>query len=98
MRCSKNPLCDLEDSHGGECMFSPDMPDDSPSVIGAHLAPLPTQHEAETAWRALFAARLVERGVDEQSAKACAAAGDVRLEDDPAEAADDEMSYWDADE
>lgn len=72
--------------------------DDEPSVIGAHPSPLPTQEEAEAAWRALFAARLIERGVDEESAKACAAAGDVDLEEDPQCAADDELSYWDADE
>jgi hypothetical protein len=72
--------------------------DDEPSVIGAHPSPLPSQQEAEAAWRALFAARLVERGVDEASAKACAEAGDVHFDFDPADAADDELSYWDADE
>lgn len=61
--------------------------------------PMPTQQDAERAWRELFAARLVERGVlDADAAKACAEAGEVDLSVDPAEAADDEVECWDADE
>ncbi len=61
--------------------------------------PMPTQADAERAWRELFAARLVERGVlDADAAKACAEAGDVDLSIDPADAADEEVTYWDADE
>lgn len=73
--------------------------DDSPSVIGAAPAPMPTRAEAESAWRKLFAARLVERDIlDQESADACAAAHDVDLSADPAETADEEVQYWDADE
>lgn len=73
--------------------------DDSPSVIGATPEPMPTRAEAEAAWRKLFAARMVERDIlDRQSADACAAAHDVDLSVDPAEAADAEVEYWDADE
>lgn len=73
--------------------------DDSPSVIGAGLAPLPTRAEAEAVWRKMFAARMVERDLlDQAAADACAAAADVDLSVDPAEAADDEVTYWDADE
>lgn len=70
--------------------------DDSPSVIGTDLPPMPTPEEA---WRARFAARLVERDIlDADSAIACAAAADVDLSADPVEAADEEVTYWDADE
>jgi len=72
--------------------------DDSPSVIGADPWPMPTLEDAERAWRELFAARLVELGVDAESANACAAAGNVDLTDDPASAANAEVEYWDADE
>jgi hypothetical protein len=72
--------------------------DDSPSVIGTDLPPMPTLADAHAAWRELFAARLVQLGVDPESAKACADAGDVDLDCDPEHAADDEVSYWDADE
>lgn len=75
--------------------------DDEPPVMGVGdgLPPMPTIEEAHAAWRRAFAARLVERGaLDHESADACAAAGDVDLSENPADAADDEMSYWDADE
>lgn len=73
--------------------------DDSPSVIGATPDPMPTRAEAEAAWRRLFAARMVERDIlDQQSADACAASHDVDLSVDPAEAADAEVEYWDADQ
>jgi hypothetical protein len=61
--------------------------------------PMPTLADAHAAWRELFAARLVERGIlDAEAAKACAEAGEVDLSVGPAEAADDEVTYWDADE
>lgn len=74
--------------------------DDSPSVIGTDLlGPMPTRSDAEAAWRKLFAARMVERDIlDPESARACAEAHDVDLSTDPAEAADAEVEYWDADE
>ncbi len=72
---------------------------DEPSVLGAgDPAPMPTRHDAEIAWRRLFAERLVECGVlDAEAARACAEASDVDLECDPLDAADDEVSYWDGD-
>ena len=74
---------------------------DELSVLGAGdgVAPMPTREEAEAAWRKAFAARMVEVGaLDQESADACAAAGDVDLSEDPAVAADAEMEYWDSDE
>lgn len=72
--------------------------DDSPAVIGAVLDPMPTKAEAEAIWREAYAARLVERDLlDWDSARACAAAGDVDLSANPADAADSDVEYWDAD-
>ncbi len=71
--------------------------DDEPSVMGAGcgISPMPTREEAEAVWRKAFAARLVEAGaLDQESADECAAAVDVDFQQDPAEAADDEIEYW----
>ena len=50
----------------------------------------------EKEWLDKFEARLIERGVDNDFAKATreASSEDVDLSFDPADAADDEMSYW----
>jgi hypothetical protein len=47
-------------------------------------------------WFDKFEARLIERGVDKEFAKATrdASSEDVDLSYDPADAADDEISYW----
>lgn len=52
------------------------------------------EKNAEAEWRQRFAARMVERGVDPHDAKACSEAGEIDLSIDPANAADDELSYW----
>jgi hypothetical protein len=72
--------------------------DDSPSVIGTDLAPMPTEADRREAYRRLYVARMVSKGVHEEDACACFEAGDVDYEINPEDAADDEMSYWDADE
>lgn len=74
--------------------------DDEPPVIGAGDGPslVPTRLEAEAAWRRAYVERMVERGVDRESAQACSDAGDVDLSCSPADAADDELSYWENDE
>lgn len=73
---------------------------DEPSVIGAGdgPSPMPVRAEAETVWRRLYVDRMVERGVDRESAQACCDAGDADLSVDPADAADDELQYWADDE
>jgi len=73
--------------------------DDEPSVIGAGCghSPMPTQADREAAWRHLYVARMVERGIALKDAQACCAAGDADLSEDPAQAADDELDYWAAD-
>lgn len=47
-------------------------------------------------WLDKFEARLIERGVDKDFAKATrdAASEDIDLSYDPSDAADDEVSYW----
>jgi hypothetical protein len=74
--------------------------DDELSVIGAggFPPPMPTQADAEAVWRAAYVARMVERGIHREDAQACCDAGDVDLSQNPADAADDELSYWDSDE
>lgn len=76
------------------------MNDDSPSIIGAGCgsAPMPTKAEAEAIWRRRYVDRMVERGVDRADAQACCDAGDVDLSISPADAADDELQYWENDE
>jgi len=51
---------------------------------------------SKTDWLDKFEARLIERGVDKDFAKETreASSEDVDLSFDPADAADDEMSYW----
>ena len=70
--------------------------DDEPSVMGAGdgLTPGPSRVEAEAAWRRHYVDRMVERGIDRDDAQACCEAGEVDLSEDPATAADDELSYW----
>lgn len=77
-----------------------DLPDDEPSVIGAGdgPSPMPLRSEAETVWRQAYVARMVERGIDLESAQACCDAGDADLSSDPADAADDELAVWAADD
>jgi hypothetical protein len=72
------------------------MSDDEPSVLGAGggPSPMPTRSEAEAAWRRFYVDRMVERGIDRESAQACCDAGDVDLSENPADAADDELQYW----
>lgn len=50
--------------------------------------------DKEAAWRRAFADRLVERGLCRTFADACAAACDLDMLIDPADAADEEVSYW----
>lgn len=73
--------------------------DNEPSVMGAGCgpAPMPSRSEAETVWRRLYVERMVERGIDRADAEACCAAGDVDLSVSPADAADDELQYWEDD-
>ena len=60
---------------------------------------IPKENEffmSKTDWLDKFEARLIERGVDKDFAKETreASSEDVDLSFDPADAADDEMSYW----
>jgi len=73
---------------------------DEPSVMGAGCgrSPMPTRAEAETIWRAAYVARMVERGIPADDARACCAASDADLSVAPADAADAELEYWDSDE
>lgn len=73
---------------------------DEPSVMGggAVPSPMPTKTDAEIAWRRAYVDRMVQRGVAREDAQAACDAGQVDLSEDPANAADDELSYWDADE
>jgi len=78
----------------------PDQPPpDEPSVLGAACGPppMPRRAEAEAIWRAAYIARMVERGIPVDDATACCNAGDVVLSDDPVDAADDELEYWEND-
>jgi hypothetical protein len=70
--------------------------DDEPSVMGGGVTPtpMPSKADAEEAWRRLYVARMVERGVDQRDARACCDAGDVNLSENPADAADSELEYW----
>ena len=72
---------------------------DEPSVLGAGCgpSPMPLRSEAEVAWRRLYVDRMVARGIHREDAQACCDAGDADLSVDPADAADDELSYWDDD-
>ena len=66
-------------------------------------APMPTEAKAQAAWRSAYILRMVDRGVDIEDATACCNACKFGpfghdLSDDPAQAADDELSYWSDDE
>lgn len=74
------------------------MSDDSPSVIGTNLPPMPTEADRHEAYKSLYVARMVSRGIPEEDATACFDAGDVDYDTSPEDAADEELSYWDNDE
>jgi hypothetical protein len=59
-------------------------------------SPMPTAKEE---WMAKYVLRMVERGLDSESAWACCRAGadSHDYESDPRAAADDEISYFDDD-
>ena len=73
-----------------------EIPDDEPPVMGAGdgLSPMPVRSEAEAAWRQAYVDRMVECGIDKESAQACCDAGDADLSENPADAADDQLRYW----
>jgi len=71
-----------------------DTHDDEPTVIGGGRSPMPTKEEM---WMAAYVARMVERGIAAEDAWACCRAGEHDFTDDPADAADEEMTYWDDD-
>jgi len=73
--------------------------DDEPSVMGAGcgVAPMPTREEAEAAWRQAYVDRMVARGADREDAQMACDAIDAELSEDPADMADDDLEYWDAD-
>ena len=48
-------------------------------------------------WRQAYVNRMVERGIDREDAQACCDASDADLSVDPADAADDELQYWEDD-
>jgi hypothetical protein len=58
------------------------------------IAPLPTPQEA---WEAAYVMRLVERGLSIDSARKVCDAGEHDHTEDPRDAADEELSYWDDD-
>lgn len=76
------------------------MNDDDPGVLGAGRGrpPMPTEADRREAYKSLYVGRMVARGVDREDAEASFEAGDVDYDIDPESAADDELSYWDADE
>lgn len=76
------------------------MNDDEPSLMGAGagLPPMPTEADRREAYKQLYVARMVSRGINSQDASDCFDAGEVDYDTDPQTAADDEMSYWDNDE
>lgn len=77
-----------------------DRPEDEPSVMGAGggPSPMPLRSEAEAVWRRAYIDRMVERGVDRESAQACCDADGVFLSLDPVDTADDCLSYWSDDD
>lgn len=76
------------------------MSDDEPSVMGAGcgLPQMPSRSEAEAIWRRAYVDRMVFRGLDREDAQACCDASEVDLSESPADAADDELQYWDDDD
>lgn len=73
--------------------------DEEPSVMGAGCgcSPIPTKAEAEAVWRTAYIARMCERGIEINDARACCNAGPAILSDGPKEAADAELEYWASD-
>lgn len=71
---------------------------DSPRVIGPPH-PMPTEQEFRDAYKRAYVARIVERGIHPEGAEYCwdAVEFDQIRDIPPAEAADEEMSYWDGD-
>jgi hypothetical protein len=76
------------------------MSDEELSVMGAGsgLPPMPTEADRREAYKRLYVSRMVARGIDQEDAEASFDAGEVDYDVDPESAADDELSYWDADE
>lgn len=69
---------------------------DSPDVVGP---PREELDDTKDAWTLRYCARFVERGVPLHIALAeYRAVDDHDYDDDPAQAADEAMSYWDGDE
>lgn len=91
--------CDCFEFRSAVVVKPTEIPDDEPSVMGAGCSqsPLPTQVEAEAVWRVAYVARMVERGIHIDDARACCDAGDVNLSENPADAADDQLQYWEND-
>ena len=81
-------------------MSDREPPNDELSVLGAGSgpSPMPERGEAESVWRRIYVDRMIERGVDRESAQACCDAGDSDLSVNPIDAADDELDYWQSDE
>ena len=73
-------------------------------VTKADIAPMPTEQDRYDAWRRLYIGRMVKCGVDIEDATASFEAvgfttenaGGFDINEDPEEAADAEMEYWDA--
>jgi hypothetical protein len=68
----------------------------SPDVIGADLAPMPTQEDFKRAYKAAYVARFVEMGIPadlaEQDFDGCDFE-DIK-DTPPANAADESLEYW----
>jgi hypothetical protein len=79
-------------------MTAETVDDDSPSVIGP-AAPMPTVEEGWAAWRRAYVARWVERGFEASWGEANfdAEPNAYELSDNPADSADDDMSYLEDD-
>jgi len=72
--------------------------DDEPSVIGGAPSPIPTDEEHKAAWRAEYIRAFVEVGLDEETPAAWFddLDWDEVKSQDPREAAEEEMQYWEA--
>lgn len=73
--------------------------DDSPSVIGTDLPPMPTEADRREAWKLLFIEHAVLSGLlGADSAEDLYNAGNWDYSEAPGDAFDDEVALWDADE